>query len=235
MNPFLTPFILEDPAGLTERAKIFLSRRARRGAIAWSDDREEVLAEYIESFGEGGVEFWERLHFLRMRYGGLSYESAGWASEGTVNFQPFAELDPDDGVPMVSLVDSSLLPVGVFVAPDDSIHYFGERGNDSRFLKAFDNVNSLIESAAMYWECESWISVATGGPEGVADVMSRAEALNFVDEPSGSHEWWWEEGGVRVHVWRTCAELFNDESTIRWNVWARDRGQVSAALKFAII
>ncbi|MFI1950956.1 hypothetical protein ACH437_03710 [Streptomyces xinghaiensis] len=232
MYPHITAYIADDPSGLTPIAQSFLAQETKRGLIGWGDDKDEVLSEYRENFDGDGTEFWDFLHYLRMRYGGLSYESRGWVLSD-VAFQPFAELDPEDGMPLVSLIESFGSPVGVFASLDGAIHYFPEGVDDPRPVRVFPSVDALIESCAMYADSEGWIEVAGGRGEDLDAVVGQAGELDLLTAPSGTFEWWWEGAGVRVHASKTIAELRSDPSEARWKVWARDESGVSAARHFA--
>lgn len=100
-------------------------------------------------------------------------------------------------------------------------------------VAVFANADALIEADALYWECKSWIPVVEpkGGqsPAGVREAVSR---LPLIREGSGHTEWWWESDGFRVHLWRTFAELFQQERLVEWGLWARDEEGLRAARRF---
>jgi hypothetical protein len=216
------PFIVDRPDSLTDRAIQFLRRCSTRVAIDY--EKEDRLREEVDGlFGGGGAEFVSALRWARERYGGLQYFSESWSFEEEITFSPYPDLDIEDGIPMASLIEHSVAhPFGVWLTTDGAVHYMFPTSSGGRYVDVFANVDSMIESDALFYECRQWIPVAQGDADSVEAVEAVSSSMAILEEASGATESWREWEGVRIHVWRTYAEVFGNSAAARWGVWACD-------------
>lgn len=215
-------YILEEPGRLSRRVVRFLRCDSSRTHVSYGD--EECVADEVDRLlGSGGVEFSSFLSGLRERYGGLQYFSESWSFEERITFVPFADLDAEDEVPMVSLIEHSVAhPFGVWVTMDGSVHFMFPTESGGEYVKVFSSIDSMIESDALMRSCRDWRPAAEGGADSLVLTERLTASIPEVREASGSTESWWESDGVRVHIWKTYAEVFANPSAVRWKVWVRD-------------
>ncbi|MER6159660.1 hypothetical protein ABT147_29610 [Streptomyces sp. NPDC001868] len=224
--------ILDVPGRLTDRGHRFLAKRARTVPFPVQDNPDDTeLIARLAPFPE--VDTTMALAGLRQaqdRYGGLVYRTSAWSFNEEIRFEPwpYYEHSADHG-PLAEFIDHEVAhPYSVKLRNDGAVVY--------RFaadVAVFADADALIEADALYWECESWIPVVEPkvgqSVEGVGEAASR---LSLIREGSGNTEWWWEADGFRVHLWRTFAELFQQEGQAKWGLWARDEEGLRAARLF---
>ncbi|MDX3636499.1 hypothetical protein OG920_30625 [Streptomyces europaeiscabiei] len=225
-------YILNTPGRLTDRGRRFLAARARTVPFPTQDnpDDTEVIAR-LAPFPE--VDTTMTLAGLRQaqdRYGGLVYRTSAWSFQEEIRFEPWPYYeDSVDHGPLAEFVDHEVAhPYSVKLRSDGAVVY--RFGVD---VAVFPDADALIEADALYWECESWIPVVEKkAGQSTAGVREAASRLSLIREGSGNTEWWWESDGFRVHLWRTFAELFQQEWLDNWGLWARDEAGLRAAHRF---
>ncbi|RSS36578.1 hypothetical protein EF912_35410 [Streptomyces sp. WAC07061] len=222
--------VLDSPGGLTDRARRFLSARARTVPFPTIENPGDAeVAERLARFpGVDKDVFLAGLRRAQARYGGLVYRTSAWSFKEEIRFEPwpFYKASAEHG-PLGQFIGHGVAhPYSVTLRGDGAVVYrFG------RDVAVFPDVDALIEADALYWECESWIPVVEPKPgQSPVGVWEAASRLPLIGE--GHTEWWWESDGFRVHLWRTFAELFDQERLVKWGVWARDEAGVRAARRF---
>lgn len=224
--------ILNTPGRLTDRGRRFLAARARTVPLPAQDnpDDTEVIAQLAPFPEVDATMTLARLRRAQDRYGGLVYPTSAWSFQEEIRFQPwpYYEESADHG-PLAEFIDHEVAhPYSVMLRSDGAVVY--------RFaidVAVFADADALIEADALYWECESWIPVVEPKVgQSTAGVREAASQLSLIREGSGNTEWWWESDGFRVHLWRTFAELFQQEGQAKWGLWARDDVGLRAARRF---
>ncbi|MFF5705861.1 hypothetical protein ACFY7H_25790 [Streptomyces sp. NPDC012794] len=223
------PHILNAPGALTDRGRRFLSAQGRTVPFPVRENPGEV-AERLAAFpGVDTAMVLAGLRRAQARYGGLVYRSSAWSFEEEIRFQPWPYyVDSTEHGPLGEFIDHEVAhPYTVALRGDGTVVYrFG------RDVAVFPDPDALIEADALYWECERWIPVIEPEPQqSTAGVWEAASRLPLI-EGSGHTEWWWESDGFRVHLWRTFAELFEQERLAQWGLWARDEAGLRAAHRF---
>ncbi|MFG2732949.1 hypothetical protein [Streptomyces canus] len=224
--------ILDTPGPLTDWGRRFLSARARTVPFPAQDHPGdgEVAAQLALFPGVDTALMLAGLRRAQARYGGLAYPTSAWSFQEEIRFQPwpYYEESAEHG-PLGEFIDHEVAhPYTVMLRSDSAVVY-----RFARDVAVFPDPETLIEADALYWECESWIPVVK--PEvgqSTARVREAASRLPLIREGSGSTEWWWEAAGFRVHLWRTFAELFEQEGQAKWGLWARDEVGLWAAHRF---
>ncbi|MFM9692358.1 hypothetical protein [Streptomyces europaeiscabiei] len=225
-------YILDSPGRLTDRGRRFLATRARTVPFPTQDnpDDTEVIAR-LAPFPD--VDTTMTLAGLRQaqdRYGGLVYRTSAWSFQEEIRFEPWPYYQGSvDHGPLSEFIDHEVAhPYSVKLRSDGAVVY--RFGVD---VAVFAEADALIEADALYWECESWIPVVEPKVgQSTTGVREAASRLSLIREGSGSTEWWWESDGFRVHLWRTFAELFQQERLVKWGLWARDEAGLRAAHRF---
>jgi hypothetical protein len=224
--------ILSTPGRLTDRGRRFLATRARAVPFPTkaNPDDTEVVAR-LAPFPEADTTMTlARLRQAQDRYGGLVYPTSAWSFQEEIRFQPwpYYEESAEHG-PLAEFIDHEVAhPYSVTLRGDGAVVY--------RFaadVAVFPDADALIEADALYWECESWMPVVEPKVgQSTVGVWEAASQLSLIPEGSGNTEWWWESDGFRVHLWRTFAELFQQEGQAKWGLWARDEAGLRAAHRF---
>ena len=222
-------------AVLSDRARDFLRLEAERRPFAGDPDQDASDAAECDAwFGIPSSRILEWLGRLRGVWAGISYRSFSWSFDEVIGFSPSLDCDPDDGEPMLSLVEHSVAhPFGVWVNMRSEVYYMfpGEQGGE--YVKVFDRVESIVESDSLYSESRGLRQLAVGGRERslvISDAAARQ--LSLIDEGSGPTERWWQGDGFRVHVWDTWAELFKNPELSKWAVWGNSAAGVEKARHF---
>lgn len=222
--------------GLGPRAEEFLRAHAGRVDVRFDPAEDRRAAELAErAFHVDPAVFGEFVTGLRAKFAGLRYRSHSWSFEEDIVFEPQPDVDEDDPEPMVSLVRHTVAhPFGVWVGISGTVWFLCPGEWDGDYVAVFPRVESLIESDALHAESRGWRLVAEGRAESFDAVARRAStSLAVLPEASGDTESWYEADGVRVHLWRTWAEVFQQEHLARWAVWARDEDSVESARSVA--
>lgn len=224
--------ILNAPGRLTDRGRQFLAARARAVPFPRQEnpDDTEVMARLARFPEVDSTMALARLRQAQDRYGGLVYPTSAWSFQEEIRFEPwpYYEVSANHG-PLAEFIDHEVAhPYSVTLRSDGAVVY--------RFaadVTVFADADALIEADALYWECENWTPVIEPkARQSTAGVREAASRLPLIREGSGNTEWWWESDGFRVHLWRTFAELFQQEGQAKWGVWARDEAGLRAAHRF---
>ncbi|MFE9746183.1 hypothetical protein ACFYOT_14865 [Saccharothrix saharensis] len=193
--------------------------------MTFDAEEDRQAAELVErSFDVSATEFLDFVADLRSEVGGMTYLSRSWSFGENILFAPTPDVDVDDPEPMVSLVRHTVAhPFGVWVGMSGVVRYMCPGEWDGDYVEVFSDYASLIESDAVHQACLGWTLVESGNKDTFDRVRDRVtEYLPVLDVASGPTESWLEAEGVRAHLWRTWADVFQQEDLVRWAVWARD-------------
>ena len=170
-----------------------------------------------------GEAFAGLLGSLRERLGGLQYYSHSWSFKEVITFTPESDVDAEDSVGMISLLEHSVAqPFGVWVAENGRVNYMYPTELGADYVEVFTSSLGLIESDAVYAQCQEWMFIGQGRLAGAVGIEESVSAYPIIVEASGPTECWREIDGIRVLSWKTYAAMLNSENSARWGIWARD-------------
>ena len=238
-----TAHVLDDPRGLTDRARSFLRRHASRvpasPSAGPSDD--ELRVRLRTFFGLTDDTVLVRLRQTQARYGGLRFRSVPLGSDVVVD--PWPEYEAEDGEPIAWFLDLAVAsPLAVWMLADGTVAYCqpGPPAPGGRIVPVFPGADALIEAEALHHESAGWTRVegpprpgpASTPAAGAVAAAARRLGLPVLEPASGHTECWWEADGFRLHVSRTFAEVSGRAEDAYWRLWADGPGGSDAALAF---
>jgi hypothetical protein len=195
----VTRHVLEDPAGLTARARRFISVHGSRVA-------SPVAGSYRERWLGMGVpsSVVDQTAFVEARWGGLLLPPALEYDGGPQFFGPDTP-EASDGNAWWFEAGSArtALYYSFMIGPGGEFGIYGDR-----WVALHESVEGWVESLALEWSLRRAARTITRiiGPE-VEDLSLRT--LDPVTEVGGVTDSWWRDGAGFVSIYRGEAEMFS--------------------------
>lgn len=207
--------VLDDPSGLSERARAFLAANATLEPVDLGPDDDTCRARMREFLGRVDEEALASLRAVQDRWSGLTYESPTFG--GLVRFEPILDID-EPGMPITfSYAVLPSPPDGVFggeLRPDGTL-LFGMFAIDE---PAFPSLETFIESEALL----AWARTRpSAGPPlddaRLAELLAGRLGLRRIEQACGYHVSWWTDGEILIQHRTPAGYLPVDEPQAwRW-------------------
>jgi hypothetical protein len=209
--------VLDDPSGLTQRARTFLASNATREPVDLGPDDETCRAQMREFLGTVDEAALSVLRAVQDRWSGLTYTSPTF--QMPIRFEPIFDIDEPD-IPIEFLY--AVLP-----SPPDGIFSGALRADGTLLFGMFETDEPAFPSLEAFIESEALLAWARSRPSAgpplddarLAELLVARPGLRRIEPACGYHVTWWTDDEILIQHRTPARYLPLDEPQAwRWLV-----------------